>query len=178
MKKFLIAKLVSLMLLGTASAQWSPKVVHFGQAIARTEGFYRIGTLPNRLHNPGDIRTTRIAYDGQTGVYHGYAVFRNDRAGFQALYQLLQRVIDGNSEHYNQAMTMLQFAKRYAESPQWPKTLCKILKIAPTETFEGYFELAPRIRLTGADNAAILRTLARAPLPDVQEMPILLASVR
>ena len=178
MKKFLIAKFVSLMLLGTAYAQWSPTVVHFGQAIARTEGFYVKGSLPNRLHNPGDIRTSRRdAYDGQTGVYHGYAVFKNDRAGFQALYELIQRVIDGNSEHYSQEMTMLQFAKNYAASPQWPKTLCKILKIAPTVTFESYFDLAPRIRLTGVNNDDILRTLARAYLLDVQEMPILYASV-
>jgi hypothetical protein len=73
---------------------------------------------------------------------------------------------------------MLQFAKSYAASPQWPKTLCKILKIATTETFEGYFGLAPRIRLTGDRDGAILRTLARACMPDVQEMPILLAQVR
>jgi hypothetical protein len=44
-------------------------------------------------------------------------------------------------------------------------------------TFESYFDLAPRIRLTGVNNDDILRTLARAYLLDVQEMPILYASV-
>jgi hypothetical protein len=92
------------------------------------------------------------------------------------LYELIQRVIDGNSEHYQQEMTMLQFAKNYAESPQWSKTLCKILKISDRETFEDFFGLAPRVHVRG-DDGLILRALGGTSMSALQEMPILLSSV-
>ncbi len=166
MKKFLIAKLVSLMLIGTA---WAGTVHDFAKAIARTEGFYLKGTIPNRLHNPGDIRTTLAhAYPGQTRVYKGYAVFRNDAAGWAALENQIQRVIDGTSTKYTADMTMLQIAKVYAENYRyWGKTVCKILRVDPRLTFQEYFGLAPRVRMTWNSNADILRNILATPAGSV-----------
>ena len=148
LKRFVIAKLLGLLLVGTCWAQQSDidkKVARLARAIARTEGFYVKKSLPNRLHNPGDIRSRLAhAYEGQTGLYHGYVVFRSDQFGWQALYQQIHRVLDDDSAYYNREMTFAQIAKVYAASPQWPKTLCKILQISPQLTFDEYFGIAPR----------------------------------
>ncbi len=115
------------------------KISRLAHAIARTEGFYVHGTLPNRLHNPGDIRSRlKHAYEGQIGLYHGYVVFRDDQFGWAALYQQIRKVLDDDSAFYNREMTFAQIAKVYATSPNWPKTLCKILKIDPRLTFDEY----------------------------------------
>ena len=166
MKKLILLKLVSLLLVGTAHAQMD-KVAKFATAIARTEGFYVKGSLPNRLANPGDIRSKkRHAYPGQIGLYHGYVVFKNAAWGWAALERQIWLIVNGDSKKYTQDMTMLQIAKVYAASPQWPKTLCKILRISPTLTFEEYFELAPRVSFTEV-RYDILRTPTRTPMPEL-----------
>jgi hypothetical protein len=149
MKRLLILKLVSLLLVGTAHAQMG-KVATFATAIARTEGFFVKGTIPNRYHNPGDIRATkRNIYPGQVGLSkRGYVIFKSDAWGWAALEKQIQKVIDGSSTRYTQEMTMLEIARVYAANPQWPKTLCKILRISPRLTFEEYFGLAPRVKFT------------------------------
>jgi len=152
LKRFVIAKLLGLLLVGTCWAQQTEidkKVARLAHAIARTEGFYVKKSLPNRLHNPGDIRSRLPhAYEGQTGIYHGYVVFRSDQFGWQALYQQIHRVLDDDSAYYNREMTFAQIAKVYAASPNWPKTLCKILQISPQLTFDEYFGIAPRALTT------------------------------
>lgn len=170
MKKFILMKLVSLLLVGTAHAQVD-KLQDFAHAIARTEGFYAKGSLPNRLHNPGDIRSRlRHAYPGQVGLYHGYVIFKNDQSGWFALYTQIQKVIHGTSRFYTQGMTMAQIAKVYATSPQWPRTLCKILKITPATTFEEYFMLPPRMLITGGRYDFPVWASGVAPMPVLQSM--------
>jgi len=159
LKKFVIAKLLGLMLVGTCWAQTEidKKVARLAHAIACTEGFFVKGTLPNRLHNPGDLRSRLPhAYEGQIGLYHGYVVFRGDQFGWQALYQQIRRVLDDDSAYYNREMTFAQIAKVYAASPQWPKTLCKILQISPQLTFDEYFGLAPRVLMTGVKHDTLM----------------------
>jgi hypothetical protein len=139
----------------------------FAKAIARTEGFYIKGTIPNRLHNPGDIMTSLPhAYPGQTGIYKHYAVFRSDKWGWLALENQIQKVIDGTSTKYTQDMTMVQIAKVYAENWRyWGRTVCKILQISPQLTFQEYFGLAPRVKFTrefyGRISQEVLRAWAR-----------------
>lgn len=166
----------------TASeADISAKISRLAHAIARTEGFYVRGTLPNRLHNPGDIRSRLPhAYEGQTGLYHGYVVFRGDQFGWAALYQQIRKVLDDDSAYYNREMTFAQIAKVYAASPQWPKTLCKILQISPRLTFDEYFGLAPRVLTTGVKHDTLMWLFQRRgnDMPVLREMPTLLAQVR
>lgn len=153
LKRFLIVKLLGLLLVGTCWAQQTEldkKVARLAHAIAATEGFYHKGTIPNRYHNPGDIRSRlRHAYEGQVGLNRsGYVIFKSDQFGWQALYDQIHRVLDDDSAYYNREMTFAQIAKVYASSPNWPKTLCKILQIDQRLTFDEYFGLAPRVLMT------------------------------
>jgi hypothetical protein len=150
-----------------ASRTVSTKVETFACAIARTEGYFQKGSIPNRLNNPGDL-TSQIgnAYPGQQGLYKQYVVFRTAQDGWKALRSQIQRVIDGTSTKYTQEMTMLQIARVYAASPQWLKTLGKILRISPKLTFEEYFGLAPRVKFTPGrfDEMLIQRMFQTFPL--------------
>lgn len=168
MRKFLMAKLVSILLIGTAWAQY-PNVHTLADAIARTEGFYSKGTIPNRYHNPGDIRSRLPhAYPGQVGLNRsGYVIFRSDRYGWAALHAQIQRVIDGTSTQYDQSMTFAEIAKVYATDPRWKKSVCKILKITPALTFQEYFNLAPRVRMTWNSSADILKHILAPPADSV-----------
>jgi hypothetical protein len=126
----------------------SEKVETLAIAIARTEGWGVVGSIPNRYRNPGDLRSmNRHAYPGQIGLNKkGYVIFKTNAWGWAALEKQIQLVIDGKSTRYTQEMTFAQIAKVYAESPQWPKTLCKILQISPRTTFAEYMGLAPRVK--------------------------------
>jgi len=186
MKKFLMAKLVSVMLMGTAAAMTGlsveqlAKVEQVATAIARTEGFFRPGTLPNRLHNPGDFRSLRRdAYPGQVGLYHGYVRFSSDKAGWRVLENQITAIVLDKSKKYQRSMTFGQIAKVYAASPQWPKTFCKILQISPSMTVNEYFNLPPRILFTQETTHGKLPVwpLGRSPMPIMFEMPELLAQV-
>jgi len=147
MRKFILAVIITLALIMSAPAQSvDHKVKELAHAIAMAEGYFIRGTIPNRYHNPGDITSSsRHAYPGQVGLSkRGYVIFKNSDYGWQALYDQIQRVIDGTSTRYTQSMTFRQIAKVYAEDRQWAKKVCSILGITPQTTFEEYFELAPR----------------------------------
>jgi hypothetical protein len=157
------------------------KVESLACAIARTEGYWAKDSLPNRYHNPGDIRSrSRHAYEGQIGLNRsGYVIFRSDQFGWTALYEQIRKVLDNDSAYYNREMTFAEIAKIYASSPQWPKTLCKILKIRPRLTFDEYFGLAPRVLTTGVKHDTLMWLFQRRnPMPVLREMPTLLAQVR
>lgn len=174
MRKILLMILL-VVFCGVASAQ--TKVEQLAVAIARTEGFYAgKHTIPARLHNPGDIRShSQHAYPGQRGLYRGYVVFASDRDGWQALRSQLYKVVDGSSRHYDLDMTFKQFARTYAEDPQWGRTVCKILAIPTTMTLAEWFDTAPRILLTGDDDASTLRLLfgGEHQMPELRSMPTL-----
>lgn len=149
-------------------------------AIARTEGFYQRGTIPNRYHNPGDIRSRLPhAYVGQVGLNRsGYVIFRSDKYGWAALHAQIQRVIDATSSQYDQSMTFGEIARVYATDPRWKKSVCKILKITPATTFQEYFGLAPRVRMTWNSSADILRLILATPAGSVAVVGTPTLSVR
>jgi hypothetical protein len=123
------------------SVEQLAKVEQMAYAIARTEGFFQKGSLPNRLHNPGDIKSSLSnAYPGQVGLYRGYVKFVSDRAGWRVLENQITAIVLDESKEYTRSMTFGEIAKVYATSPQWPKTLCKILQISPDETFKQFME--------------------------------------
>lgn len=63
----------------------------FLEAVARMEGFYRVGTRPQRNNNPGDIEYGRFAIaHGATHADGRYAVFPTPEAGFSAMRALFQ----------------------------------------------------------------------------------------
>ncbi|PWT76385.1 MAG: hypothetical protein C5B59_06580 [Bacteroidetes bacterium] len=109
----------------------SLKTQALARAIARAEGFYVKGSVPNRFHNPGDIRAhSAHAYPGQVGLSkHGYVIFRSDADGWMSLLAQLEGMIERHSKNYNVNMTLLDFSHKYATSPTWVKNVSKILAV-------------------------------------------------
>lgn len=145
-----MVKRLLIFLLLTASASIAQDIVSptkveaLAHAIAKAEGFYVKGSLPNRLHNPGDIRLLpgqHIA--GQVGLdKHNYVIFKNDGEGFAALYNLLNHVAEDSSNRYSVHMTFAAFARKYVGGRDWAiwlKIVTKALATAPRMTLEAYF---------------------------------------
>lgn len=120
-------------------------VQQVSKAIARAEGFYVNGSVPNRCHNPADIRASKTAhYAGQVGLdHHGYVIFKNDTAGWAALEYQINRIVAGNSKFYSVNMTLLQLSKKYATSPTWAKNVSKNLGVTPATTIAVILDIPP-----------------------------------
>jgi hypothetical protein len=88
-----------------------PEPLTLAQAIARVEGYYAQGPTPNRPQrnfNPGDIEYTLFAKAaGAIGSDGRFAVFASERAGFNALNELLKGPSYSN-------LTIQQAVNRYA----------------------------------------------------------------
>lgn len=142
--------LMTLLLIGTL-CKAQDKVEQFAHAIARTEGFYTKRTIPNRYHNPGDLKIMARGekYAGQVGIGKAkHVIFRNDAVGYAALYHQIDKMLSGDSKFYTQEMTLLQIGKLYAKNSRlWAKNLAKNLGVSPNTTLEEYFELPPRVRI-------------------------------
>ena len=67
-------------------------MVNLLKAMARQEGFYVIGSVAQRNHNPGNIEFGSFALrHGATGSDGRFAFFPDDPTGFGAMRDLLQR---------------------------------------------------------------------------------------
>jgi hypothetical protein len=119
-------------------------------AIARAEGFYVKGSLPNRLHNPGDIRAHRNEhYPGQIGLTrNGYVIFRTNAAGWAALRHQIDKIVTGTSKHYNVNMTLRQLGKRYATSAAWVRNVSRSLGVAQSTELWEVLDVAPQVTVT------------------------------
>lgn len=100
---------------------YSQKIVTFADAIAHAEGYGPVGNVPTRANNPGDLSKGDF---GDTGKYliagDGEQVIQYATAqdGFNALYEKLQNIADGNSSVYSPSMTIAQMAAKYAGNSQ------------------------------------------------------------
>jgi hypothetical protein len=135
-------KLLLFALLLTTSCFAQDRVQDLAKAIAKAEGFYRVGTLPNRLHNPGDIRAHASHYPGQVGLYKNYVVFKNDAYGWDALEHQLSKIIDGTSR-YTVNVTLEQLGKRYASSKLWARNVAHNLGVPLDTTLWEILGVAP-----------------------------------
>jgi dCMP deaminase len=150
MKRTIFLSLLLLIVTQFSFAQSQKRIKAFAHAIARTEGAYIPGTIPNRYSNPGDLKALPNGkrYPGQIGIGKaGHVIFRNKAAGYAALYHQIEKMLNGTSKVYTQDMTLQQVAKKYAGNYQvWAKNLTAILGVPPSTTLEEYFELAPRVK--------------------------------
>jgi hypothetical protein len=91
-------------------------VQKFAEAIAWAEGFYSIGSRPQRNHNPGDLTRdltgTGVAKDGM------YVVYATDADGWEALYKQVRMMFNNTSSIYNDAMNILEVARKYTTTDQ------------------------------------------------------------
>lgn len=133
---------------GTLAHAVDSKVQRFAEAIAKAEGFGTKGTVPTRFHNPGDIKARRPhQYPGQCGLSpHGYAVFCSDRAGWQALYDQIEKILAGDSARYNINMTFFEMGKTYAGASIWAKNVSKNLGVTVKTALWEFFEVPPLVR--------------------------------
>ncbi len=139
-KGTLIVGLVSLAAM--SFAQPDPvRVQEFAQAVAKAEGFGIKGTVPTRYHNPGDFRILKgHSMPGQVGRnQHGYVIFKNDAAGWAALENQINLVLQGRSKAYTADMPITKIAKRYATGWQlWSKNVAKNLHVSPNTTLRAF----------------------------------------
>lgn len=79
-------------------------------AIARAEGFFVTGSIPQRANNPGDLKVP-----GWTGATlgEGISVFPSADAGWNALYKQLYLILTGGSGVYNLDMTISDMAAKW-----------------------------------------------------------------
>ena len=111
------------------------RVQVLAQAVAKAEGFYKKGTLPNRYHNCGDLKAVRgYAYPGQASVGKGGHVrFRSDQDGWSALRHQIEKIMAGDSR-YTVNMTLTDMGRIYAGNHRvWTKNVAHNLGV-PQET--------------------------------------------
>lgn len=85
---------------------------------------------PQRNNNPGNIKQGGLADKLAIGQDdQGHLIFPDIRAGFQALTEDIQAKIAGNSKVVGANPTIAQLGKVYAEDPNWPKSVAKILGV-------------------------------------------------
>ena len=164
MKAKLLLVAVTALAATLAGAQTADKqkVDSFATAVAQAEGFGLRRAIPTRYHNPGDLKSrpglTKLP--GQKGLGKGgHIVFRSDADGWDALHDLISKMVDGRSRHFNPDMTIVQVAKVYAANWRpWVKIVCKELGVPPST----------RLReLLMPDDAEPPEVhMASAPLPD------------
>jgi hypothetical protein len=104
-----------------------------GSAIARAEGFYVTGSIPQRAHNPGDLKVPN--WTGPT-LGSGISVFDSDDAGWNALYRQLYLILTGQSSHYNLDMTITDMAATWTatQSDAWARNVAGYLGVDPATT--------------------------------------------
>ena len=111
------------------------KVITLVEAIAREEGFYVIGTRPQRLNNPGDIEYGNFAAQhGAIGSDGRFAIFPDAVTGFAALRQLLMTDYAG--------MTLKAALNRFAppvenDTGRYLLNVCSWTGAAPTDIIDG-----------------------------------------
>jgi len=88
----------------------SSQIRSMAQAIARAEGFYVAGSVPQRSHNPGNIKASWTGYPSTPG---GITMFPSESAGWAALYHQLELIRDGRSGQYSLANTIRQMGTRW-----------------------------------------------------------------
>src|SRR5262245_6877910 len=81
---------------------FAPSLMEFAEAIAVAEGFYAQGSVPQRAHNPGDLKlSSRPKFNDE-----GISQFDTDDQGWHALYEQLQRIADRRSRYYTPDTTI------------------------------------------------------------------------
>ena len=99
-------------------------IVKIAHAIARQEGFFVKGSLPQRHNNPGDLTDET-----------GNRVFPNIDAGWRALYQQVNDMYNGASKVYNPEMTLQEMGMLYSGGdPNWSKNVAAMLGVDENDT--------------------------------------------
>lgn len=112
----------------TAAPSPSPRMRSFGEAIARAEGFFVRGSVPDRANNPGDLKL------GGTTI-NGITVYPSAAEGWAALYRQLGLIATGRSKYYKPTMTIRQMGDVWAPGSEnapgiWAANVAKLLGVS------------------------------------------------
>lgn len=104
-------------------------IAKIADAIAYAEGFYLQGSIPNRLHNPGDL-TVDITGRG-IGKDGMYVLYSNDADGWDALRHQIRLMFSG-SRIYSAGMTIAEVASKYTTTQQsdWALNVARRLGVS------------------------------------------------
>lgn len=99
------------------------------RAIARAEGFYVSGSIPQQAHNPGNLKVGGATL-GNTGI----SVFQTDGAGWAALYRQLALIVGGGSAHYTLDTTIREMGEKWTatkdEQLAWANNVAHALDVS------------------------------------------------
>lgn len=97
-------------------------LMEFARGIARAEGFYVAGSIPNRANNPGDLKLG-------APYLPGTAITRFDSVdqGWNALYRQLYLILTGQSRRYTLDMSIADMGRVWtatvSEQTAWAGTV-------------------------------------------------------
>jgi hypothetical protein len=99
------------------------------RAIARAEGFYVAGSIPQRAHNPGNLKL-----GGETLGATGITVFASDAEGWAALYRQLALIVAGSSRVYTLDDTIRAMGEKWTatenEQLAWSSNVASALGVS------------------------------------------------
>lgn len=111
------------------------------RAIAIAEGANVPGDTPDALNNPGDLSKGDEwgqEVNGYGGAQGNIIEFANKKAGWTALYDKVQNIVNGGSSVYCQNWTIAQIAAKWTVtcSGNWANNVASELGVGTTSTFE------------------------------------------
>jgi hypothetical protein len=95
---------------------YSYKLQRFAEAIARQEGFYVTGAIPQIANNPGDLKVPGLPTLPGTSI----TKFQSVAAGWNALYKQLHLILTGGSNYYTLDMTIEEMSRVWTATQQQP----------------------------------------------------------
>lgn len=88
------------------------------------------GNLPQRNNNPGNVKAGGLADNYAVGTdEQGHLIFPDAETGFRAFAEDIQAKVNGNSRHLPPNPTLQQLGSVYAEDPNWPFAVARILNV-------------------------------------------------
>lgn len=100
------------------------KIRRIAEAIARAEGYGKLGAIPTVRNNPGNLKGP----DGQIRW------FQTAADGWNALYRQITMMFTGESRFYNADMTIAEIARIYtgeATYMNWARNVARFLGVTP-----------------------------------------------
>lgn len=104
-------------------------IKRFATAIARQEGFYVTGSVPQLANNPGDLKVPGLATLPGTSI----TKFQTAAAGFDALYRQLYLILTNRSTYYDMGMTIEDMSRIWTATEQgaWARNVSAFLGVSP-----------------------------------------------
>lgn len=98
-------------------------------AIAKQEGFYVAGSVPQRSNNPGDLKIPGKPTLPGTSI----TMFASADLGWAALHRQLYLILTSQSAYYNLDMTIDQMARVWTATEQdaWSRNVSSFLGVSP-----------------------------------------------